>query len=87
MGLVADDADVLGPEAVDVAHRGIELEAGEGARLPVELTVRLLQVVEVERRRRCGRPGWRPVTRATIAVRRAYEAMLKGTPRKTSALR
>ena len=70
---------------------GVERTARQRPGLAAELDARLLQmvVVEVGVARRCGRTrrAADPVTWATISVSSAYEAMLKGTPRKTSALR
>ena len=63
---------------------------GQRTRRARKLLVGLFEVVQVEMRiaeRMDELPASSPHTWATIIVSRAYEAILKGTPRKVSALR
>ena len=66
------------------------MQRRQRTRLPRELSLRLLDVIQIQVDIAKGVDefrGSRPQTWATIMVNMAYEAILNGTPRKTSALR
>ena len=48
MGAIADQPDLLALDLRQVGHRRIDLEAGEGQRLSLELRVDLVEVVRVD---------------------------------------
>ena len=90
MGVIAFQAEVLVAEIEDGFHFRVQHHPRQRPRFTTELRARLLQVVAY----RWASPNvWmnscacRPVACAIIMVNSAYEAILNGTPRNTSALR
>ena len=88
--VVALDRDVLEVEGVELADRRVQDQPRQRPRLTGQLEAGLVEVVHVEVRvaqRVHEVADLEGGTWATMWVSRAYDAMLNGTPRKTSAER
>ena len=88
--IVIDQFKVLILEIEYVLYIRIYFHLRKCPRLTAQLEFHLFQVVQIDMCISQGMykiPAFNPVTWATICKSNAYDAMLKGTPRKISALR
>ena len=84
MRVIIHQFEILEFEIEDTFHIRVDFHLRQRTRFAGQLQFYLFQMIQIDM---CVTECMNEVTCATICSNSAYEAMLKGTPRKMSALR